>query len=628
MVLEKNITKRRAFDSMGIIKAGNIVNDMLTENIGGKGLIRTSIDKNLSILKGLNERIISSVASNWWLPVEAWKTRRELEPQKSKFGKGDSDISLTNSTPIHLENKGSESTLGDLTKLSYKEIYAIYQLTDSHIRNDWQEIRFVDDLQSGLDARVFVNNKTHEINFSFEGSHGFTKLLAENIADGELFKDLKKCSDNFTRHATAEEYDRLFAKWHHVLGQDGLSDLQIFANKIPDQFYMGYTWFKKMEDQLATSEYSGYKQVITGHSLAGGLAQLISAQYQLETGKAIATISWQGPGMLTQMEQLAGRDLKPQEFSQIVNFVTEGDPVGEFFNERHVGLTVPMPYTLARNDEHWALKYRFGIDLFQKVTGVEDIRVDRHEIGQQMDIFDGTDFTYPEHKVILTDQQDTYTGIWGRQELIMGYGGNDTIVGGSANDYICGGTGYDMLYGGAGNDFIIGEEGDDKLFGDAGNDLLYGGKGNDYLDGGSGDDGLYGGSGDDVLVWSEGNDLLYGQQGDDTYLLGTAKTSGNVTLKFDREESGHDIVKFNIAAIDPSHSHITFLMSDHILPSDFTVAQNDKDLLIHYDQNSTILMENWAEVSTVLGNNITFKFGCSPLEGEFKLGNTSLFQVG
>lgn len=610
------------------IKEGNLISDILEEGMMGKGLLRRGLDKNLSILKGVNDRIISSAVSNWSLPVEAWQTRKELEPKDSQFGKGDSDISLTNTTPVYSENIGSESTLADITKLSYKEIYAVYKISDSHIRNDWQEIRFVDDLKSGLDARAFVNNKTHEINFSFEGSHGFTKLLAENIADGELFKDLKKCSDNFTRHATAEEYDMLFAKWHNVIGQDGLSDLQIFANKIPDQFYTGYAWFKKMEDQLATGKYSNYKQVITGHSLAGGLAQLISAQYQLDTGNAIATIAFQAPGMLTQMEQLAGRNLKPQEFSQIVNFVTEGDPVGEFFNNRHVGLTVAMPYTLSRNDEYWALKYRFGIDLFQKVSGIEDIRVDRHEIGQQIDIFDGTDFSYPENKVILTDKEDVYTGVSGKQELIMGYGGNDTIFGGSANDYICGGLGDDILHGGSGNDFIIGEEGNDKLFGDAGNDLLYGGLGDDYLDGGAGDERLFGGKGDDTLVWSGGNDLLYGQQGNDTYLLGAGKTSGNVTLKFDREESGHDIVKFNLAAIDSSQSHVTFLMSDHILPSDFTVTQSDKNLLIHYDKDSTILVENWTDVNKTLGNHITFKFGCSPLEGEFKLSNNSLIHAG
>lgn len=609
-------------------EAGNVV---YQEGARLKGLVEMGLEKGLSHLTGFNQRVISSVETNWSLPFDAWQEKQRLDPRDSQFGNESADSPIVRTTPVYSENAGSESALADITKISYKELYAIYSVSDPQIRNDWQEIRFVDDLPSGLNARVFVNNKTHELNVSFEGSHGFTKLLAENALDGALLKELKEYSNNFTRHVTEDEYKAIFNKWHAVLGEDGLADLQILANKIPDQFYTAYAWFKKVENQLAAGEYADYKQIITGHSLGGGLGQLISAQFQLDTGKSIAAACFEGPGMLTQLEKLAGRELKPEDFPQIVNFVTEGDPIGEFFNDKHVGLTVSMPYSLSRNDEYWALKYRFGIDLFQKLAGIEDIRVDRHEIGQQIDIFDGTDFSYPENKVILTDKEDVYIGTSGKQELIIGYAGNDTIFGGSANDYICGGDGDDILHGGDGNDFIVGDAGNDRLFGDAGNDLLYGGAGDDYLDGGAGDDRLFGGDGNDTLVWSGGNDLLYGQKGDDTYLLGVSesgsKSSGNVTLKFDREDSGHDTVKFDLAGIDVQHSHITFLMSDHILPSDFTAQQDGKNLLIRYAANSTITLENWTDVSKVLGDQVTFAFGCSPLNGEYKLDHSALVRV-
>lgn len=593
-------------------------------------LVDIGVENSVTKINNFNNRLVTSIKTTSFLSYDAQK-------EKERLLEGNIDTSIIDNTthdkigttPIFSENTGSETRLADITKFCYKEFYAAFKLTDSNIRNDWREICFIDELKTGLDARVFVNDKTKEINISFEGSHGFTKLLSANAIDAAFFKDLQKYSDNFTRHATKEEYDYLYSKWHNVLGNDGLADLQIFSGQIPDQFYTAYAWFKKAESQLG-NQYSGYKQVISGHSLGGGLAQLVSAQYYLDTGKPIATIAFEGPSMLTQLQELTGRkDLKPEDFSHIVNFITEGDPVGELLKEQHIGLSVALPYTLAHNDE-WSnvLRYRAGLNLYQKATGIEDIRVDRHDIGQQIDIFAGTDFSYPENRVILTANADVYVGNSGKQELIVSGDGDDIIYGGSASDYICGGSGNDLLYGGLGNDFIVGDQGNDVLFGGAGDDLLYGGVGDDSLDGNAGNDRLFGGDGNDILIWSGGNDLLYGQKGDDTFVLGKSedgtKVSGDVTLKFDREESGNDHVLFNPEVIDKNTSHFTFRMSDHILPSDFKMNRAGDTLFIQYAGDSSITIDHWTQVKDF---NVTFKFGCDPINTEYKVEQGNLVKI-
>lgn len=138
-------------------------------------------------------------------------------------------------------------------------------------------------------------------------------------------------------------------------------------------------------------------------------------------------------------------------------------------------------------------------------------------------------------------------------DVVMGFGGNDTIRSelgddtvdaGAGDDLVHGGVGDDLLKGGTGDDTLFGEAGDDTLLGEGGDDLLDGGDGRDTLDGGSGDDtllggdgadNLAGGTGDDKLFGGDENDTLGGGQGDDT-LFGEA---GHDSLT---GESGEDVL--------------------------------------------------------------------------------------
>ena len=516
------------------------------------------------------------------------------------------------------QSTAPQSTLSDLTKMTYKEVYAFYKLAGKgeNALPDWQVVRRIDEIHTGLDARVFVNSSTHEINICFEGSHGFTKLLGENAMDGAFAKDLYRVSDGFSRFLTDDEYNEIYDKWHLILGKDGLADLQMMSNKVPDQFYTAYTWFQDTMTAIRnTPEMADYKLVITGHSLGGSMAQMVSAKYYLDTKEAIPTIAIDGTGVLTLVEQMqgAGTQLDTKQFGHIVNFCTDGDPVGDFATQYHLGFTVPIPYDLSRGDRPDALpNYRVFMEAFQKATGIENIRLDRHEIGQQIDLFNNTSFTYPENHTFVADDATEFRLVSGKKEIIMANDRGNTIYGGDESSYLVGATGNDVLYGGAKDDFIAGGAGNDKIYGGEGNNILFGGAGNDTLVGGSGNDELYGGAGDDVLAWTGGNDSLYGQGGKDTYLLGSQQAgklaAGTVTLKFDRENIENAHVLIDTKSIDTKNSQIVFLMSDTLLPSHTSIAQKDNSLYIQYDANSSLTIDNWSAVQESMGGNISFNY--------------------
>jgi Ca2+-binding RTX toxin-like protein len=98
---------------------------------------------------------------------------------------------------------------------------------------------------------------------------------------------------------------------------------------------------------------------------------------------------------------------------------------------------------------------------------------------------------------------------------VQGGLGNDVIDGGAGDDLLLGGDGDDTVAGGAGDDRIFGAEGDDELRGGSGNDTVEGSEGNDTLFGGTGDDDLWGGLDDDTVIGGAGNDTVAGEDGDD-----------------------------------------------------------------------------------------------------------------
>ncbi|MER5554571.1 calcium-binding protein [Streptomyces sp. NPDC002793] len=73
--------------------------------------------------------------------------------------------------------------------------------------------------------------------------------------------------------------------------------------------------------------------------------------------------------------------------------------------------------------------------------------------------------------------------MWGGRgdDMIEGYGGDDTVYAGSGDDHVTGGDGRDILLGGSGDDMVHGEGGDDFVCGGTGKDTLDGGDGRDIV---------------------------------------------------------------------------------------------------------------------------------------------------
>jgi Ca2+-binding RTX toxin-like protein len=93
-------------------------------------------------------------------------------------------------------------------------------------------------------------------------------------------------------------------------------------------------------------------------------------------------------------------------------------------------------------------------------------------------------------------------------DLIYGYGGDDSIDAGKGNDIVYGGEGHDDISGNDGDDTLHGNTGNDTVHGNSGDDIVYGGKGDDEVRGGIGDDTVYGGIGNDIAYGGTGNDYI------------------------------------------------------------------------------------------------------------------------
>lgn len=124
-------------------------------------------------------------------------------------------------------------------------------------------------------------------------------------------------------------------------------------------------------------------------------------------------------------------------------------------------------------------------------------------------------------------------------DLIFGFGGDDTINAGGSADVIDGGSGSDLIDGGSGNDVILGASGIDRIDGGSGDDAIDGGSENDFLNGGAGRDTINGGTDWDTIDGGDGNDILSGDDGND-YVFGSG---GNDTIT---DTSGVDRLKGGI----------------------------------------------------------------------------------
>lgn len=116
-------------------------------------------------------------------------------------------------------------------------------------------------------------------------------------------------------------------------GSDVYSDLQMGIGHLPDQFASADELFKQAGDIAASFGQSSGNVFITGHSLGGSLSELLAAKYA-DIGVQAETYNPYGVGNLLPQLGITGGT-----FNNIVNQVTEGDPVSVLPGSKMLGTT-------------------------------------------------------------------------------------------------------------------------------------------------------------------------------------------------------------------------------------------------------------------------------------------------
>jgi Ca2+-binding RTX toxin-like protein len=565
----------------------------------------------------------------------------------------------------------SEASIGDLSWLIYKAKTD----TNKEITDKWKLYSDVE-TSHGYNSRVYVDKANKQVAITLEGTQPNSKLSP---------------------------------LW---LSKDGLADLEIGLGVIPPQMREGYKEFKKavadVEDNFVAK---GYGISVAGHSLGGGLAQMMAGMYFIDTGKALPTIAQAGPGMLRQLkiyaeeQLLAGETIhlptggtvklgfgtlvqradqakaivntfKAEDFSNVVNLITELDPVGAVnYNmdpnlDGHVGVNMKVPYLLtAREDlqdlQAIAMKLvnsknittpsQMPNDPLGMLPGFHDIHVtrfDRHEPDQSCALWSGTtvglkkldgdiglgtavfrdygdpkkvwagsQVNIPEVKIFGDNTNSVInvsSHVTGKQNaLVLTRDGNHTVYGSNNGDFLIGGAGNDTIYGGSGDNYISGGSGNAKLFGGAGNDIIHAGSGNCYMDGGAGDNVLCGGTGDNTFVWSaNGNNIYFGGTGNDTFDIKQG-VQGSTQIKWERNfiDFGTDVVRIEGAMASDSHLLLNF--ADEIRFQDMKWSQNGNDI---------IMTDNLgAKPASVTFQNAFESFGKNSDQIDFQFTNGRLY---
>lgn len=130
--------------------------------------------------------------------------------------------------------------------------------------------------------------------------------------------------------------------------------------------------------------------------------------------------------------------------------------------------------------------------------------------------------------VFLGDGNDTIAAFTPGIGTVSGGPGDDelhahtarTVLGDAGNDMVMGPA---ALHGGDGMDHLMGDSSNQQMWGGRGDDMIEGYGGDDTVHAGPGDDHVMGGDGRDIVLGGPGNDTLDGEGGDDLVCGGTGK---------------------------------------------------------------------------------------------------------
>jgi D-alanyl-D-alanine carboxypeptidase len=178
------------------------------------------------------------------------------------------------------------------------------------------------------------------------------------------------------------------------------------------------------------------------------------------------------------------------------------------------------------------------------------------------------------------DIRDDFKTAAGKNNHLLGLGGDDELSGGGGND---------KILGGSGDDEIDGRSGNDRLYGGKGNDEIEGGNGNDRVSGGTGRDNLFGEDGNDTLIGGAGRDELFGGDDNDIFLFskltdsGLGKKQRDIIYDFDEDDD-----RISLSSIDANTKLAGNQDFTFIGKSDFSGKASE----LHFDRRDKFLPWN------------------------------------
>lgn len=360
-----------------------------------------------------------------------------------------------------------------------------------------------------------------------------------------------------------------------ISAEDLANDLAIVSGFLPTQYNDAWAFYESIKNNPL---YLNSNITITGHSLGGGLAQLVAAKALEEYGIQHNTYTFNAPGV----EALLGAiGCDNTDYSFIKNYSAMNDWCGMF--RQHIGdlytiQPIPLEYdsnlltqifNLFTNSHEGILNYNeadFGT-ITTKPTGFnqkEGLSLWYYDANNILrNVADWASALPPGLAPMLTglltniimqvstadlksaiDKINTTIGAplhvlhysTPSGDYILDTAGGNSTIASSLADTVWGNEGSDTISTMEGNDLVYGDGQttptttslstpcNDVIHAGAGNDTIYGGQGADSIHGGIGNDLIYGDSeiinenidGNDYLMGGDGNDTVYGGFGDDT----------------------------------------------------------------------------------------------------------------
>ncbi|MDE2501201.1 MAG: hypothetical protein KGL56_13520, partial [Alphaproteobacteria bacterium] len=414
------------------------------------------------------------------------------------------------------------------------------------------------------------------------------------------------------------------------------TDEQMFVDGVNQQLDGARRLMEKAIELSATGGIEGgapnpVQLSVTGHSLGGSLAQVMSYDYNLY-GETFNAYGATGVGDVPRGATV------PEGQNTIVNHIRATDIVGlantQYGEVREYATTDDLRFTLASADSGLAQVLDTIFEAANLLPGATH-SID-YFVGDNSVLTQENEKRYEDYQNAFDLYRDRLqVGAGALKSLLIptlanaglleSYLANKTInlfIGSTTEDasnkadpaYMRGTLNADTLTGGSDADLIFGDDGADVLYGNGGNDSLYGGSQDDYLDGGAGSDLLEGGDGHDRYNFSI-DDL--------------AAVPGSLDVVSDSDGDGQIEIDNNVFSVGQRLSATTWSSLDgkFILSADLSEAAQTLTTR-NKASGSTILIKDWSNgaLGIELGGDITTP-STTPLTGDDDLfghgGNNS-----